>query len=741
MSLLTGKKYVITTYWTFPFGGGEAFMYDTMEWASELGMLVYWIAFATSTNQPFENLEIHKHQYGTIINIPGGLNVENLTNWFRILKPDIVHHQGSYRDKFFLAAEELNLEFMTGFHFWTGGIILGQPYGNIDILQHKEHHKIDPEFTYLQSKKNCHFYVASRFVQECFEQITNTYIPDIIFPASSTDLYKLNDWEPKYVVMVNIHHLKGGQIIYYLLQNCPNIPMLCVRTEHQSEELDKKIKEETDKRNNCVFMERTSDVKSIYRQAKVILVTSLVDETFCRVLNEAMMNGIVVLCTGKGNTKYLLGEDQKFFDIKKPEEWQTEIEKLYQDSDYYQERSQYMIDFYQNASETKARQQFKSVVSKVTESSKEMNIAIFTPWCDQGLGIQSRNYYRLLKTTNRYRIYIFALKPYNADTCRELQKNPDEWEVENIYYSPHNREEVTDQEMIQFVKENKIGKFLIPETCWVRVFQLAKLLREQSVKTYAIPNIEIVRKDELFKHGYFHKILANNYLCQNIFQKHLQIPIPYIGYAIDGFDFKTKEITDTIKYLFIGGMNAFSRKHILLVCEGFVTAYQKNQKISLTCTIQKTNSLEISLKQQIERYRDHPGITIISDHLPYSEVIAKYYTHHIVVQVSKHEGLGLGFYEAISTGTPVLTLDTPPHNEIIKEGINGWIVNCYHKKMEDNKDPLFDSAYFDPKVFSDKLLEITPQNYLPILETLKYDYDTRLSLPSFSERFMNAIRD
>jgi hypothetical protein len=38
--------------------------------------------------------------------------------------------------------------------------------------------------------------------------------------------------------------------------------------------------------------------------------------------------------------------------------------------------------------------------------------------------------------------------------------------------------------------------------------------KNYGVRTYGVPNIEIVRRDEIYKHNYFYKILANNYLCE-----------------------------------------------------------------------------------------------------------------------------------------------------------------------------------------------------------------------------------
>ena len=282
---------------------------------------------------------------------------------------------------------------------------------------------------------------------------------------------------------------------------------------------------------------------------------------------------------------------------------------------------------------------------------------------------------------------------------------------------------------------------IIPETCWFRIFEIAKLLRELGVKSYAIPNIEIVRRDEVTKHNNFHKILANNYLCESIFRRHCDIPIDYIGYGLDGVVMKPKNYQGgIINYLFIGGMNAFSRKNILLTCEGFALAYEKNNKIHLTCTIQKTNSLEVGVQEQINRYRQHPGMTLVETHLSHHDIMDLYYSHHINIQVSKHEGLGIGFYEGICTGTPVLTIKTPPHNEIIRDGINGWVIDCVHTKMTDNKDPLFDSAIFNPTVLAEKILAVSDCQVIEtVCQKLRQDLTDRLGIEVFAQKFIGSL--
>ena len=51
-----------------------------------------------------------------------------------------------------------------------------------------------------------------------------------------------------------------------------------------------------------------SDPTIIYKKTRIFLDPSLCDETFCRTVNESMMNGIPVITTGAGNIKYLVGK-------------------------------------------------------------------------------------------------------------------------------------------------------------------------------------------------------------------------------------------------------------------------------------------------------------------------------------------------------------------------------------------------------------------------------------------------
>lgn len=752
---LKNKTMLIVSNCGYPFGGGEDYLYQSSMWAIEYGMKCYWISFSRPNNKKYNKFKITIRDEIIFIEVPGGFDKNNLFNWIRIIRPNIIHHQGSMRKEVYDVTRTFRINLISGIHFWNGIIDLDHKLSNIEVLKNYRRHKPHKDFTELSKSPYIRIYSVSKYVTECVNKITGIDIKDIVYSGSSYKKCLVPNNNPvnnKYVTAINIHRLKGGEIILYLLKELIKIPFIVIRTEDGSKRLDEKIKKTIYNRNlddNCeksiYYNKRVNDIREIYSQTRIFLAPSIVDETFCRTVNEAMMNSIPIITSGRGNIKYLVGDDAIILDVRDMVKWKETLMDLYSDNEKIRIMSEKMRIKYMEHSEEICKERFINLISETLKEEKENNIMIFAPWCDQGLGIQSRNYYKILKDNN-FKVYIFSYKPYHAKTAIELQKNIDEWKLndDNIYYSPNDREHVKDTEIISFLMDKNIGKCIIPETCFHRVFEIAKLLSENDVKCYAIPNIEIVRKDEMDKHRYFHKILCNNYLCQKIFNSCNIHNTEYISYGIidNVIMQKEKNKDKIIKFLLLGGMNAFLRKQILEVCEAFTMAYDKCQDISLTCTIQKISNSEINDYKKIGKFMNHEGIKIIQSHLQYSEILELYYSHDIVIQVSKHEGLGLGFYEAISTGTPVITLNTPPHNEVIIDNVNGWIIPSYYKKMTENPKSYIESSYFDPKDLCDKMIQLANNREIiyKVYETLKSDFQNRLSPTHFVNRFINALR-
>ncbi|CAH6421082.1 Glycosyltransferase family 1 [uncultured virus] len=743
------KKYIIVTNWAYPFGGGEEYLLQTMEWCHKYNIESYWITFSTADNRPHTEFDIVYFTFGTFLKIPGGFNVKVLYNWLKLLKPDIVHHQGMFRKQIYEVCKDLRIQFLSGYHFWSGAIILSEKTKNINILENSNLHKTDEELIYIFNQPFCNLYCASDFVQECIHKITKLNVNTIIYPVSSTKKCKIlenNILENQYITMINIHKLKGGELFLYLIENL-NLPFLAIKTENFSDELDNQIKKAIDERNylepKCLFFNRIDDPKEIYKLTRILIIPSIVDETFCRVANEGMMNGIPIITTGNGFIKDITKECAIFIPFEDKSNWINTINDLYFNPIKLTNLSKKTLEFYENFSENKGLELFKNKIDWIFNKSKENNVMIFCPWCDQGLGIQARNYYNILKKNN-INVFIFSYKPYMSQTNMELQKNPEEWYVEHIYYSSNDREHINNNEIKDFVIKFNIGRCLLPETCWFRVFEISELLKQLNIKVFAIPNIEIVRKKEIFKHRYFYKILCNNRLCEKLFKNYQFNNLIFIGFSFyhEKIFFKIKKLSNEIKFLFIGGMNAFERKNILKVCRAFEKIHQINNQIKLTCLVQDCSKVSEKKINKLKKYLNNPNISLINRKFSFTEIINFYYDHHICIQVSKHEGLGLGFYESLATGTPVLTLDTSPHNEIIIENKTGWLIPCYEKPMKDNNDSLLKSASFDPFLLSEKILEIATtynSNYENIFNELKNYYTKELCFELFEKRFVDGI--
>lgn len=738
--------YLIITLWSHPNGGGESFMLQTMKWAYEFGMKSYWISFSC-VNTEYTQLEIIHTKYGTILHIPGGFDTENLLNWTKLFNPKIVHTQGHKRAEIVDTISKLRIPILTGYHFWNGVIDLNPLTGNIDIISNISRHKKSNELDDIMKNKYAVPYVCSDFMQDVVQRVCNTTLP-IIYASSCNDVKVkgLNVLKNKFITHVNIHKLKGGDIFYELVKNLFDIPFIGIRTEGESEELDKKIMDiMMTKRDGSLIIEHTSNIKEIYKQTRILIVPSVVDETFCRVINEGLMNGLPIITTGTGNIKYLVGDAAvilPYDSIKNPilkcrslKKWIKTVAEIYYDETKLHKLSLKSKVQYKLFSEKVAISQFKMFIDSSIKSSKENNIMLFIPFCDQGLGIQGRSYLNLLK--DRFQIFIFSYMPYNADKINELQKDSDEWKYDKIYYSTNIREKVEDEEIISFVTSNNIGKCIIPETCWSRVFEIANLLKRLSVKTFAIPNIEIVRKDEIYKHRIFDKILCNNQLCEDYFRNFGFGNVENIGYAIEQQTKKEKN-KEEFTFLCIGGMNAFTRKQVVEVCESFTKAYDqigdKNQQ--LIVTIQKFYNAE-----KLSKYTKHKAIKIINEHLSHKDIDNLYSESDVFIQVSKKEGLGLGFFEALRYGTPILTLDTSPHNEIVTDNINGWLCICKHEKMNDNPEALLEDAIVNVDLLSEKMVDIlTKCDMDNIQRTTIQDYKQRYSIKTFRQRLIKSLQ-
>ncbi len=154
--------------------------------------------------------------------------------------------------------------------------------------------------------------VSSPFTRDYYHErlgITPVAIPSPVLG----DRIIAKDREPRYVTFVNPLPAKGlfffAGIAKELQRVRPDIPILVVESRAGAENL------KALGLTGVHIHPHTTDPREFYRQTKLLLVPSLWNESFGRVVVEAQLNAIPVLSSSRGNLRDTVGSGGIVFDI------------------------------------------------------------------------------------------------------------------------------------------------------------------------------------------------------------------------------------------------------------------------------------------------------------------------------------------------------------------------------------------------------------------------------------------
>ncbi len=729
---LTSKIYMIITDLSYPMGGGEDFMMDTINIANNLGFGCVWISFRDCIHGTYDNDIINvTEQYidhRVSKNVLTSLVVKFAID---VYKPFMIHIQGRVNSYIPNLISKYSVPCLIGYHFWSNLVDISGL--NRDILENIDKHSL----VRAEIEKNDLFtvYVVSDFMKEVVNNIEKKStirrkINHIIYPIPAENHYKTecDIIKNKHILMMNIHVYKGGDILYDILNEIKDIPFILVRSEPNSDAFDEKI-ERLAKDNPLIEIHRyIKDPRELYKRARLVLIPTHVDETFCRVAYESASNGIPVLTTGRGYVHKML-EGSGVFLSENSKDWVDKIRELYNNEKELKSISE--------KSRISAGKYSFNIIESMLKS-RINRIGIFCPWGDQGLGIQSRTYAKILRDSG-FSVFIFSYRSYFSGNKLKFQHNENEWKLYygDIFYSVYTREYVPREEIHDFVRKYSIDTFLIPEICWDPIFIKIQYMKELNVKIIAIPNVEIIIKSELSRYKIFDKIFANTKICKTILNEY-GISSSYIGHTIEKIIPGEKpDISAGIRFLHVSGTNAIIRKQTDKVVSSFLKALESVDNIYLTITVNGDIPKELREIREIS----HKNITINNHKMSYTDILKLYSHHHISIQVSSHEGLGIGFYESIAHGVPVISLDTPPHNEIIVNNISGWLLPCTYEPLPDNKDPVIDNALFKIENLTELIIKISKNidEISKLSESSRKFYEDNFNNTKFSERLIPLL--
>jgi glycosyltransferase involved in cell wall biosynthesis len=699
-----------------PFGGGECWMLNTMSFMASVGFKCIFMSF--DTDLEFATLVDNKFHFLTL---PKSLKTSHLCLLIKRLNPTVISHQGLNRMHYLKISNALDIPFVTGFCFWQN-IYNVRKYGNINILKNIDENirhsdYIDP--TYDVVKKNAAaYYVCSKYVYDIVHKLHND-LPMIV-NTITTDYIDANNStrNHKYVTIINIYKMSWEKF-NMILSECPNVPFYFINNQPSDIPFPSTFDRYLVKNKACKYVEGHVDINKIYAETRVLLILSEVDETFCRVAYEGMHLGLPIISTDAGNLPNLL-------DGYKNATIATNMDDLIIAINSYKEMKIKPSDATDKYMETPTT--FHNVIYNAIYNYKKRRLAnsigIICPWTDQGLGIQCREYYTIL-TSLGYTVAIYAHMPY-INTCGD---HSNEWNGYNVYHSALTRDNLTEDDFLDFLQYHMVDKLIVVEYEGHNITELVRMANMLDIKTYCIPNIEILRNKEFNNLMLFDKVLTNNMSTHKILSEklpnvyHLGFSFTNLFYRLLPKNYDENAINNNALIFFCcGGLNSFTRKNIDKILDAwgtldadFITKFKAKLEVYIQYNQKDSTDINHIMKYASSSCAIHIGS---KDY----KTISGLYRDRIFIHMGDHEGLGLGFYEAMASGSPVLTIDTPPNNEVIKHGVTGWVIPCTYIDMTDNTDGIVNRATIMVKDIKTGIINIA--NNMPSKTNIINEYIT-----------------
>lgn len=171
--------------------------------------------------------------------------------------------------------------------------------------------------------------------------VTSTVIP----PLVASDLYMTTSTKAN-VTFINPYPVKGLEIALSIAEQCREIPFNFVESWGINAELRQFLSQRLAKLPNVTLQPRTSDMKTVYGKARILLAPSLWEEAWGRVATEAHYSGIPVVGSRQGGLPEAIGPGGVTLDINSPiSDWVEAIHRLWNDSTYYSKLSKAALNF------------------------------------------------------------------------------------------------------------------------------------------------------------------------------------------------------------------------------------------------------------------------------------------------------------------------------------------------------------------------------------------------------------
>lgn len=730
------RKCLIVSDWGFPFGGAEAFFEETALLLFELGFAVEWAIFQIPGKGSFREKRIVSKAFYTEHQFSDYPDKFILTQIVKEQAPQILFSHGPMNNWLAQISEELGVIFIEGFHFWTGLVSLNKS-SNMNILDNIQKHALANRVNSIR-KHGSRRYLVSEFMKDVYLTLGGVEEFEVIEPLSGITLSnRCNSKFQGFVSQLDVSVGKGGHIFCDLVEKLGNrVSFLAVVRDSTEDEVKERLNNLSLKFSNLVLVEY-SELSSILEKTTLVIVPSLVDETYSRITYEAVAFGIPVLTSTHGNLEQILDGVGAIPEMESTE-WARSISLIYDDSSQAQILWKRQLEIISGKS---AKNILKLVLDAI-DTFEIQRIGVFSVNAPQGLGTLAKVLSNEFKSAD-LSTYIFAFCPYNKNLIRiDYWSDLKFFSSDQIYISSFTREKVPISEILEFVDKNYLDVLIFPEMCWIenwtRVFELNQL--RSNLRIVTIPMLETVLTNEVQFMNHFDLTIFPTKQSESVLEL-LEVTNGYfVGFTSpleEMFDQNISKIElgfsqERIRFLHIAGHSSTVRKNTLTIIREFQRALEKRKDISLTISLQEVPQEIVEIRLPIE-------IEIIGRVLSDSDIAELYKSHDVSIQIPTHEGIGIGFYESTSLGVPVITLNREPHNEIVTPDFTGWLLPATPFELPDNSQGVVNAGKLEFNSLANFLVKLSFQEVMGVkLRTQKFYLENYSNL-IFRTRLLSSL--
>lgn len=219
-----------------------------------------------------------------------------------------------------------------------------RPYPYLEVARGRNipqvlfvHDCLNPDWIVEAGTAEEAFYIAnSRYIADWCSRLLGSDVP-YSYPMIEPSYYTVSgDNIGEYVLFVNPVSGKGLETALVVAGLCPEIPFLFVEGWPLGPEVKLKLKAELSKFSNIRWSDATVDMRTHYKQARILLAPSTWPEAFGRVIVEAQISGIPAIATDIGGIPEAMGEGGILIPPEsEPARWAEAIRLLWHDDTEY----------------------------------------------------------------------------------------------------------------------------------------------------------------------------------------------------------------------------------------------------------------------------------------------------------------------------------------------------------------------------------------------------------------------